>query len=91
MREPGSFSTFWESALQAGVLNVITVDAVAEPTTDVATDFVYVGLDAQLDLAVAGSAALRLYNTGQRFGQSARIHVAATLAYAFADRRSPPL
>jgi acyl-CoA reductase-like NAD-dependent aldehyde dehydrogenase len=73
-------------SLPPGVLNVITVAPVAEPPTDVATDFVYVGQDAQLDVAIAGSAALRLYNTGQRIGQSARIHVEAPLAYAFADR-----
>jgi len=69
-----------------GVLNVVTVEAVPRPPTDVATDFVFVGQDTQLELAVPGSAALRLYNTGQRAGQSARIHVAAPLAYAFADR-----
>jgi len=73
--------------LPPGVLNVVTVEAIAGPlSSDFATDFVFVGQDAQLDLAVAGSAALRLYNTGQRAGQSARIHVEAPLAYAFADR-----
>jgi acyl-CoA reductase-like NAD-dependent aldehyde dehydrogenase len=51
-----------------------------------ASDFVYVGPDTYLDVAVAGSAALRLYNTGQRTGQSARIHVDASIAYKFADR-----
>src|SRR5262249_13263684 len=41
-------------SLPAGVLNVVTVEAVAEPTTDVATDFVFVGQDGKLDIAVAG-------------------------------------
>ena len=53
---------------------------------DAATDFVFVGQDADLDFAVAGATALRLYNTGQRPGQSARIYVAAPVAYRFADR-----
>lgn len=71
--------------LPPGVLNVVTV----EPEfgmSDAAFDFVFVGQDAYLDVAVAGAAALRLYNTGQRPGQSARIHVEASLAYRFADR-----
>jgi len=72
--------------LPPGVLNAITVDANTESQPDTATDFVYVGPDTYLDVAVAGSAALRLYNTGQRTGQSARIHVEASIAYKFADR-----
>jgi acyl-CoA reductase-like NAD-dependent aldehyde dehydrogenase len=47
---------------------------------------VFVAQDADLDVAVRGATALRLYNTGQRIGQSARIHVDAALAYRFADR-----
>jgi len=71
--------------LPSGVLNVVTVEP--EPAmSDVATDFIFVSQDANLDVAVAGAAALRLYNTGQRQGQSARIHVEASLAYRFADR-----
>jgi len=54
--------------------------------TQAPTEFVFVGRDADLDVAVAGAAALRLYNTGQGAGQSARIHVEAPLAYRFADR-----
>jgi acyl-CoA reductase-like NAD-dependent aldehyde dehydrogenase len=74
--------------LPPGVLNVITVEMEAElsPPTDAATEFVFVGQDADVDVAVAGAAALRLYNTGQRMGQSTRIHVEAPLAYRFADR-----
>jgi acyl-CoA reductase-like NAD-dependent aldehyde dehydrogenase len=47
---------------------------------------VFVGQDCYLDVAVAGAATLRLYNTGQRPGQSTRIYVEAPLAYKFADR-----
>lgn len=72
--------------LPPGVLNAITVDADPESRTDAPTDFVYVGSDTYLDVAVAGSAAQRFYNTGQRIGQSARIHVDASIAYKFADR-----
>jgi acyl-CoA reductase-like NAD-dependent aldehyde dehydrogenase len=72
--------------LPPGVLNTITVDADTQSPADAATDFVYVGSDTYLDVAVAGSAALRLYNTGQRVGQSARIYVEASIAYKFADR-----
>jgi acyl-CoA reductase-like NAD-dependent aldehyde dehydrogenase len=72
--------------LPAGVLNVLTVEAHIEPATDTATEFVFVGQDCYLDVAVAGAATLRLYNTGQRTGQSTRIHVEAPLAYKFADR-----
>ena len=74
--------------LPPGVLNVVTVepDGEASPQNEVATEFVYVGEDADIDVAVAGAAALRLYNSGQRAGQSVRIHVAAALAYRFADR-----
>jgi acyl-CoA reductase-like NAD-dependent aldehyde dehydrogenase len=72
--------------LPPGVLNTITVDADVGSPADEATDFVYVGSDTYLDVAVAGSAAQRLYNTGQRTGQSARIHVEASIAYKFADR-----
>jgi acyl-CoA reductase-like NAD-dependent aldehyde dehydrogenase len=74
--------------LPSGVLNVITVESqIATAHDDEAPlDFVFVGQDADLDVAVAGAAALRLYNTGQRMGQSARVHVEAPLAYRFADR-----
>jgi acyl-CoA reductase-like NAD-dependent aldehyde dehydrogenase len=74
--------------LPPGVLNVITceMEGVISPNTEAATDFVFVGRDADLDVAVAGAAALRLYNTGQRRGQSTRIHVEVPLAYRFADR-----
>jgi succinate-semialdehyde dehydrogenase/glutarate-semialdehyde dehydrogenase len=72
--------------LPPGVLNVVTVDSEEQPATDTATEFVFVGQDCYLDVAVAGAATLRLYNTGQRTGHSARIHVEASLAYKFADR-----
>jgi len=74
--------------LPPGVLNVITVemDPAVSLCAAAATDFVFVGRDAEVDLAVAGAAALRLYNTGQRIGQSTRIHVEAPLAYRFAER-----
>jgi succinate-semialdehyde dehydrogenase / glutarate-semialdehyde dehydrogenase len=72
--------------LPSGVLNVVTVDPDRQPATDTATEFVFVGQDCYLDVAVAGAATLRLYNTGQRPGQSTRIHVEASLAYKFADR-----
>src|SRR5262249_55501193 len=74
--------------LPHGVLNVITVEmeAAISPRPDAATEFVFVGRDVDLDVAVAGPAALRLYNAGQRAGQSTRIHVEAPLAYRFADR-----
>lgn len=72
--------------LPPGVLNVVTVDSDEQPATDTATDFVFVGQDCYLDVAVAGAAILRLYNTGQRTGHSTRIHVEASLAYKFADR-----
>ena len=74
--------------LPPGVLNVVTVEmqsAESQAAAD-ATEFVFVGQDADLHVAVAGAAALRLYNTGQRPGQSARIHVEAPVAYRFADR-----
>jgi len=71
--------------LPPGVLNAVTVEPEAA-TSDSATDFIFVAQDAYLDVAVAGAAALRLYNTGQRQGQSVRIHVEAALAYRFADR-----
>jgi len=72
--------------LPPGVLNVVTVDSDEQPATDTATEFVFVGQDCYLDVAVAGAATLRLYNTGQRTGHSTRIHVEASLAYKFADR-----
>jgi succinate-semialdehyde dehydrogenase/glutarate-semialdehyde dehydrogenase len=72
--------------LPPGVLNVVTVDSDEQPATDTATQFVFVGQDCYLDVAVAGAATLRLYNTGQRTGHSTRIHVEASLAYKFADR-----
>ena len=72
--------------LPPGVLNVVTVDPDEQPATDTATEFVFVGQDCYLDVAVAGAATLRLYNTGQRTGHSTRIHVEASLAYKFADR-----
>lgn len=72
--------------LPRGVLNVITASPDPPVEQHFASDFVYVGQDADLDVAVAGAATLRLYNTGQRTGQSVRIHVDAALAYRFADR-----
>ena len=73
--------------LPPGVLNVVTVETDAElsPCADIATEFVFVGQDADLEVAVAGAVSLRLYNTGQRAGQSTRIHVEAPVAYRFAD------
>jgi succinate-semialdehyde dehydrogenase/glutarate-semialdehyde dehydrogenase len=72
--------------LPPGVLNAVTVDSDGQPVTDTATEFVFVGQDCYLDVAVAGAATFRLYNTGQRLGQSTRIHVEGSLAYKFADR-----
>ena len=72
--------------LPPGVLNVVTVDPDGLPAADRATEFVFVGQDCYLDVAVAGAATLRLYNTGQRIGQSTRVHVEGALAYRFADR-----
>jgi acyl-CoA reductase-like NAD-dependent aldehyde dehydrogenase len=71
--------------LPPGVLNVVTVES-ESAMSELATDLIFIGQDAYLDVAVAGAAALRLYNNGQRRGQSARIHVEASLAYRFADR-----
>jgi len=71
--------------LPPGVLNVVTVEPEAAISGS-ATDFIFVAQDAYLDVAVAGAAALRLYNNGQRQGQSVRVHVEAPLAYRFADR-----
>lgn len=88
-RAPGALAiSRCAQRLPPGVLNVVTVEADAEPATrpDIAREFVFVGQDANLDVAVAGATALRLYNTGQREGQSARIHVETSLAYRFADR-----
>lgn len=72
--------------LPRGVLNVITVAPGEMVQERVASDFVFVGSDANLDVAIAGAAVLRLYNTGQRIGQSVRVHVDGAIAYGFADR-----
>jgi acyl-CoA reductase-like NAD-dependent aldehyde dehydrogenase len=48
-------------------------------------DAIYVAADADLDAAVALTAALQLYNNGQRPGRAARVYVADTLLAGFAD------
>jgi len=54
-----------------------------EPAT---ADFILIARDADLELAVGGAASLRLFDSGQRPGQSARIHVEQPLLSAFAER-----
>lgn len=51
-----------------------------------ASDIIYVGRDADLRLAAAGTAAKRLYHSGQRAEQSVRVYVERSLIYTFADR-----
>ena len=51
-----------------------------------ASDIIYISRDADLKLAAAGTAALRLYHSGQRAEQSVRVYVERSLIYTFADR-----
>lgn len=89
------------AALPAGVINVVTasdalartltrlegIDCVAaRPGERATTDFVFVSESANLDLAVAGAASLRLFSNGQRPGQSACIYVERSLADTFTER-----
>ena len=88
-------------ALPAGVINVLTVsedvthilnqipgiDHVAAGRGAAhSTDAVFISETADLDLAVAGAASLRLFHSGQRRGQSTCIHVAQAIADPFTDR-----
>ena len=84
------------AALPQGVLSVLVgepvlvqdagVEHVRPADEPVATDIVYVSPDADLNLAVAGVSARRLYHCGQRAGQSVRVYVERSRIYAFADR-----
>ncbi len=84
------------AVLPRGVLSVLVgepilvqdagVEHVRPADAPVATDIVYVSPDADLDLAVAGVSARRLYHCGQRAGQSVRVYVERSRIYAFADR-----
>lgn len=84
------------AALPHGVLSVLVGEPVLVPDAGVehvrpadepvATDIVYVSPDADLNLAVAGVSARRLYHSGQRAGQSVRVYVERSRIYAFADR-----
>ncbi len=51
-----------------------------------ATDVVFVSDGAAWDATLEGSASLRLFHTGQRAGQGARIYVDERIAAEFADR-----
>ena len=51
-----------------------------------ASDIIYVSRDADLRLAVTGTAAKRLYHNDQRAAQSVRVYVERSLIYTFADR-----
>jgi len=88
-------------ALPPGVINVLTADdgvtrtlgqiegidrVVTRQRVQSRTDSVFVSQDADLGLAVAGAASLRLFHSGQRRGQSARIYVEQPVAETFADR-----
>lgn len=63
-----------------------SVECVRSTDGLVASDIVYVSRDADLQLAVAGAAARRLYHSGQRAEQSVRVYVERSLIYTLADR-----
>ncbi len=81
--------------LPRGVLSVLVgepvgveldgLECVRPADAPAATDIVYVSGDAQLEPAVAGAAARRLYHNGQRAGQSVRVYVERSLIERFAD------
>lgn len=82
--------------LPEGVLNVLVGEPAAaapeglewvRPADPPApSDIVYVSRDADLELAVAGAAARRLYHSGQRAEQSVRVYLERPLVHTFADR-----
>lgn len=81
--------------LPRGVLSVLVgepaaanadVECVRPADAAAGSDIVYVSRDANLELAVAGAAAKRLYHNGQRAKQSVRVYVERSLIHAFADR-----
>jgi acyl-CoA reductase-like NAD-dependent aldehyde dehydrogenase len=49
-------------------------------------DLVFVGNTVELELALAGTASLRLFDSGQRAGQSARIYVEQQMSHELADK-----
>lgn len=63
-----------------------SIECVRPTDAPMASDIVYVSRDADLQLAVAGAAAKRLYHSGQRAEQSVRVYVERSLIYTFADR-----
>ena len=63
-----------------------SIECVRPADAPAATDIIYVSRDADLRLAAAGTAAIRLYHNGQRAERSVRVYVERSLIYTFADR-----
>ena len=63
-----------------------SVECVRPADAPAATDIVYVSADVQLETAVAGAAARRLYHSGQRAEQSVRVYVETSRIGAYANR-----
>jgi len=60
-------------------------DAPAVEAAPAGSDCVFVGNTIDLDLTLAGAASLRLFHSGQRAGQNARIYVAQEMSHELAD------
>jgi acyl-CoA reductase-like NAD-dependent aldehyde dehydrogenase len=75
-------------AVTAALGDALLGDAGIAAATDGAgnaTDVIFVGNTTELDLTLAGTASLRLFDSGQRAGQSARIYVEQQLSHELAD------
>jgi acyl-CoA reductase-like NAD-dependent aldehyde dehydrogenase len=72
------------AALGDGLLREPGTSATTEGARNGA-DVVFVGNTVELELTLAGTASLRLFDSGQRAGQSARIYVEQQLSHELAD------
>jgi acyl-CoA reductase-like NAD-dependent aldehyde dehydrogenase len=75
-------------AVTAALGDVLLREPGAPTATEVAhngDDVVFVGNTVELDLTLAGTASLRLFDSGQRAGQNARIHVEQQMSHELAD------
>ncbi len=71
---------------EPAVAEELSIERVCPADPPAASDIVYISRDADLKLAAAGTAAKRLYHSGQRAEQSVRVYVEQSFIYTFADR-----
>lgn len=83
---PGLISVLTGAPELPGAARLHDTECIAPTDEAPPQDTIFVSKDADMELAIAGVAAMRLFHSGQRTEQSARVYVESPFIYGFADR-----